>query len=115
MFYVVGDGSEGPKRDPYARELQTPFPSECIIRSSDFPWHDCGFVTPAFHDFVIYQLHVGTFFTPNLPAKGGRFSTSRRKIPISGGSWRDGASADADPGVSDGVQPRIQRHRLLLA
>ena len=26
MFYVVGEGSEGPKRDPYARELQTPFP-----------------------------------------------------------------------------------------
>ena len=30
LFYVVGEGSEGPKRDPYARELQTPFPSECI-------------------------------------------------------------------------------------
>ena len=81
MFYVVGDGSEGPKRDPYARELQAPFPSECIIRSSDFPWHDCGFVTPAFHDFVIYQLHVGTFFTPNLPAKGGTFLDVARKIP----------------------------------
>jgi 1,4-alpha-glucan branching enzyme len=23
MFYVVGEGSEGPKRDPYARELET--------------------------------------------------------------------------------------------
>ena len=37
MFYVVGDGSEGPKRDPYARELQTPFPSDCIIRDDRFP------------------------------------------------------------------------------
>ena len=37
MFYVVGDGSEGPKRDPYARELQAPFPSECIIRSCGLP------------------------------------------------------------------------------
>ena len=35
MFYVVGDGSEGPKRDPYARELQTPFPSDCIIRPTE--------------------------------------------------------------------------------
>jgi 1,4-alpha-glucan branching enzyme len=85
MFYVVGDGSEGPKRDPYARELQTPFPSECIIRSSDFPWHDCGYVTPAFHDFVIYQLHVGTFFTPNLPAKGGTFLDVACKIPYLAG------------------------------
>ena len=81
MFYVVGEGSEGPKRDPYARELQTPFPSECIIRRRDFPWHDSGFVTPQFHDFVIYQLHVGTFFTPNLPLKGGTFLDVARKLP----------------------------------
>src|SRR5262245_41455314 len=40
MFSVVGDGSEGPKRDPFARELQTPFPSECIVRHADFPWHE---------------------------------------------------------------------------
>jgi 1,4-alpha-glucan branching enzyme len=81
MFYVVGDGSEGPKRDPYARELQTPFPSDCIIREIDFPWHDTGYVTPQFHDFIIYQLHVGTFFTPNLPAKAGTFLDVTRKIP----------------------------------
>ena len=81
MFYVVGDGSEGPKRDPYARELEAPFPSECIIRCADFPWHESGFVTPAFQDLVIYQLHVGAFFTPNLPAKGGTFLDVARKIP----------------------------------
>ena len=81
MFYVVGDGGEGPKRDPYARELQTPFPSECIIRKTDFPWHETGYVTPRFHNFVIYQLHVGTFFTPNLPKKGGTFLDVARKIP----------------------------------
>jgi 1,4-alpha-glucan branching enzyme len=73
MFYVVGEGSEGPKRDPYARELEAPFPSECIVRKTDFPWHDSGYVTPPFHEFVLYQLHVGTFFTPNLPHKGGTF------------------------------------------
>ena len=81
MFYVVGEGSEGPKRDPYARELETPFPSDCIIRTTDFPWHEGGYVTPRFHDFVIYQLHVGTFFTPNLPGKGGTFLDVARKIP----------------------------------
>jgi 1,4-alpha-glucan branching enzyme len=81
MFYVVGEGGEGPKRDPYARELQTPFPSDCIIRRPDFPWHEGGYVTPRFPDFVIYQLHVGTFFTPNLPRKGGTFLDVARKIP----------------------------------
>lgn len=81
MFYVVGEGSKGPKRDPYARELETPFPSECIIRESDFPWHENSFVTPPFHEFVIYQLHVGTFFTPRLPNKAGTFLDVALKIP----------------------------------
>jgi 1,4-alpha-glucan branching enzyme len=81
LFYVVGAGGEGPKRDPYARELQTPFPSDCIVRQTDFPWHDTGFVTPQFHNFVLYQLHVGTFFTPNVPQKGGTFLDVARKVP----------------------------------
>src|SRR5262245_52710907 len=36
LFYVTGAGSEGPKRDPYARELAIPFPSKCVIRGTDF-------------------------------------------------------------------------------
>ena len=39
-FFVVGDGGAGPKRDPFARELATPFPSDCVIRKTDFPWHE---------------------------------------------------------------------------
>ena len=81
MFYVVGEGGEGPKRDPYARELETPFPGDCIVRSADFPWRNTGFSTPDFSDVVIYQLHVGTFYTPNLPNKGGTFLDVARKVP----------------------------------
>ena len=81
LYYVVGDGGEGPKRDPYARELETPFPSDCIVRKTDFPWHETGFVTPQFQDFVIYQLHTGVYFTPNLPRKAGTFLDVARKIP----------------------------------
>src|SRR5712671_2358591 len=74
MFYVVGDDAhEGPKRDPYARELIKPFPSECLVGDPDFPWHDVGFRTPRFEDFIIYQLHVGVFYAPNLPNKAGTF------------------------------------------
>lgn len=81
MFYVVGDGGEGLKRDPYARELETPFPGACVVRSSDFPWHESGYRTPRFEDFLIYQLHVGTFYTPNLPRQGGTFLDVARKLP----------------------------------
>ena len=66
-FYVVGTGSEGYKRDPYARELANeaaaPFP-ECaaVVRSAEsYPWHDAEFKTPEFGDMVVYQLHIGTY------------------------------------------------------
>lgn len=80
-FYVVGEGSQGPKRDPFARELETPFPSDCVVRHADFPWRDRGYRTPAFHDLVVYQLHVGAFFTPHLPRKAGTFLDVARKVP----------------------------------
>src|ERR1700721_631838 len=63
-FWVVGPGSSGYKRDPYARELATdaPFPNgSCIIRSANaYPWHDAAFVTPDFTNMIIYQAHIGT-------------------------------------------------------
>ena len=80
-FWVVGAGGTGFKRDPYARELATPFPSDCIVREPDFPWHETGYWTPPFADFVIYQLHVGAFFAPNLPRRTGTFLDVARKIP----------------------------------
>lgn len=81
LFHVVGAGSTGAKRDPYARELQTPFPGRCVVREPDFPWHETGYRTPRFEDFLIYQLHVGSFFTPNLPRKAGTFLDVARKLP----------------------------------
>ena len=75
-FYLDGPGGHGFKRDPYARDLtiQPPFPDcNCIIHDSTlFPWHDQGFVPPAFNELVIYQLHIGTFFIKQ-GNPGGKF------------------------------------------
>jgi 1,4-alpha-glucan branching enzyme len=64
-FLVVGVGSTGLKRDPYARELAKDqrFPDcGCVIRSGvDYPWHDNAFVTPDFSNMIIYQVHIGTY------------------------------------------------------
>src|SRR5437870_5106924 len=57
-FWITGPAGPGWKRDPYARELREPNWS-CVVRATDFPWHETGFRTPEFHNFVIYQLHVG--------------------------------------------------------
>jgi 1,4-alpha-glucan branching enzyme len=64
-FYVVGTGSEGFKRDPYARELElNGYPDcNCIVRNlTEYPWHDGAFRPPAFSDLIFYQFHIGAFY-----------------------------------------------------
>lgn len=73
-FFVVGTGSSGYKRDPYAREIarDAAFPEcGCIIRSANaYPWHDAAFVTLDFSNMIVYQLHVGTYATATTGATG---------------------------------------------
>ncbi|HTI70261.1 MAG TPA: alpha amylase C-terminal domain-containing protein [Candidatus Limnocylindria bacterium] len=76
-FYVVGEGSEGYKRDPYARELTRnpayPF-CHCILQDPrSWTWHDEGYHPPGFNDLIIYQLHVGVFNGPNRPTRVAKF------------------------------------------
>ena len=78
-FYVVGRGTAGYKRDPWARERLGN--GNCLIRSSAaYPWHDHGFEPPAFNDMVIYQLHVGSFYR-HSGTGDGTFLDVVEKIP----------------------------------
>jgi len=74
-FFVTGAGSQGYKRDPYARELcvDPPFPHcNCVLRGATaFPWSDSSFVTPDYSNSIVYQLHVGTY----APEQPGAMST----------------------------------------
>ena len=82
-FFVDGNGSTGPKRDPYARELATDaaFPTcSCLIRSTSFPWHDAAFVTPDFSNMIVYQIHVGTYHI-TTPGKRSTFLDVVARIP----------------------------------
>jgi 1,4-alpha-glucan branching enzyme len=83
-FWVVGEGSSGYKRDPYARELapKSAFPN-CfsILRASDaYPWHDGGFRTPDFSDMIVYQVHIGTYAVQK-PGLASNFLDVCGKIP----------------------------------
>jgi 1,4-alpha-glucan branching enzyme len=92
-FYVVGSGSKGYKRDPYARELSVdpPFPhANCFIRSAAlYPWHDGSFVTPGYSNMIVYQLLKGS-------QPGWRFSGCDRKDRIPSGAWDQCSSTHAD-------------------
>ncbi len=82
-FWIVGEGSSGLKRDPYARELAPNGFPDCrsILRASDaYPWHDAGFRTPDFSDMVIYQLHIGTYAI-RTPGVTSNFLDVVGKIP----------------------------------
>lgn len=74
-FYVVGHGTEGPKRDPYARELENRWPDPaCIVRRRDsYPWQDGGWRPPDFRDLIVYQFHVGTFYGPRREQRVAKF------------------------------------------
>lgn len=74
-FWIEGKGSSGPKRDPYARELEAVWPNPaCIVRAANaYPWQDWTWHTPAFNELVIYQLHVGTFFGLNRGPRVAKF------------------------------------------
>lgn len=76
-FHVVGAGSQGPKRDPYARELTTDpaYPlSNCIVRDpAGYPWHDNDWRAPAFNDLIVYQFHIGTFHGPDRESRVAKF------------------------------------------
>jgi 1,4-alpha-glucan branching enzyme len=88
LFWIRGPetGTEGFKRDPYARELGTHplFPNcPCLLREAHaFPWHDAGWQPPAFRELIIYQLHVGVFWGVNLQApRYGKFLDVIARIP----------------------------------
>jgi 1,4-alpha-glucan branching enzyme len=68
-FYVVGPGSRGYKRDPYAREIAPPLWNCVVSAPSAFPWHDAGFHPPAHEELIIYQFHIGVFYA--VDAYGG--------------------------------------------
>jgi 1,4-alpha-glucan branching enzyme len=82
-YFIAGAGDTGYKRDPYARSIADtpPWPaSNCnVTRPETFPWHDQDYRTPAFSELVLYQLHVGAFYSTDehgvdlRRARPGRF------------------------------------------
>lgn len=85
-FFVTGHGSSGYNRDPYARELSydaAPHPfCNCVVRNPDlYPWHDAAFRTPDFNNLIIYQLHVGSFWSPQGGQQPGRFLDVVERLP----------------------------------
>jgi len=86
IFFVHGPGTSGEKRDPRARELtrEPPFPdSRCIVTRSDaYSWHDAGFVRPQFGDLILYQLHIGAYWSTDRDGSDRRADRPGRFLDL---------------------------------
>ncbi|MBA7470081.1 1,4-alpha-glucan branching enzyme GlgB [subsurface metagenome] len=81
-YWVVGRGSSGFKRDPYARELEGVFWNCVICDPQAYPWHDAGFRPPAFEELIIYQFHVGTYYATDDRGADRRSSHGARFLDV---------------------------------
>src|SRR3954463_1429327 len=81
-FHVAGTGTQGLKRDPYARELTHQWPDpDCVLRSaSSFPWQDGNWKAPDFRDLIVYQFHIGTWFGPDRENRVAKFLDVLQRI-----------------------------------
>ncbi|HUO97237.1 MAG TPA: alpha amylase C-terminal domain-containing protein [Rhizomicrobium sp.] len=81
LYWVVGNGGFGLKRDPRARELSVApaYPdSNCLVcRPQSYPWHDAGFRAPEFRDLILYQLHIGVFYGVDAQGNDKRRSIAK--------------------------------------
>jgi 1,4-alpha-glucan branching enzyme len=73
-------GNELWKNDPYAREL-TSSAGNSVIADPDFAWDTLAYTTPLWNEWVIYEVHVGTFaFDPASPSGRGTFQSLISKL-----------------------------------
>ncbi len=78
--YVIWNGDMKLLRnDPYAKEL-TSSAGNTIITGADFVWDDDDFNMPSWNELVIYEIHVGTFNTPQRDMPGN-LKSATKKIP----------------------------------
>lgn len=84
-FWVEGPYGRGPRRDPWARELEWFGYPHCdgILRDPhSYPWASAGFVPPAFHELSLYQVHVGTYFATDVAGNDERLTRSGRFLDV---------------------------------
>jgi 1,4-alpha-glucan branching enzyme len=72
------DGQELTRNDPYAREV-THSAGNSLVHDPGFDWGDDHFEMPAWNELVIYELHVGTFYSTD-PSRPGTFLDAIEKL-----------------------------------
>ena len=60
-FHVAGPDGAATRIDPYARAVTNSVGNGIVTDPAAFDWEGDEFATPAWHELVIYEMHLGTF------------------------------------------------------
>lgn len=78
--YLIVNGAQRLQRtDPYARQLTSSI-GNSLITSREYDWGDDHFELPPFNELVLYEIHIGTFYT-KVPGAPGDFYAAAEKMP----------------------------------
>ena len=79
-FRLTGAGGQQlSKIDPYARRVTSSVGNGVVYDHAEFDWQGDDFAAPPMDDLVIYELHIGSFFTED-PKRPGTFALAFSKF-----------------------------------
>ncbi|MDQ3064877.1 MAG: alpha-amylase family glycosyl hydrolase [bacterium] len=77
-YVIHTDNGELFKNDPRSLQLTTTA-GNSVLTDTTFDWEGDDFAAPPQHKTVIYELHIGTFFRPDLSVQG-TFASATEKL-----------------------------------
>ncbi|CAG0927886.1 1,4-alpha-glucan branching enzyme [Thermoflexales bacterium] len=78
-FVIINGDQKLERIDPYARQVTHSTGNGVIYDASGFDWQADHFELPPHNELVIYEMHIGSFFT-EVEGKPGGFDTVLEKI-----------------------------------
>lgn len=78
-YLIVNNGKELERIDPYAREVTNSVGNGVIYDHGRFDWEGDDFRMPAHNEAVIYEMHVGSFYTDE-EGKPGDFDLVLKRL-----------------------------------
>jgi 1,4-alpha-glucan branching enzyme len=79
QYLIINGEQRLYRRDPYARQVTNSSGNSVIYDPAAFDWQGDDFTLPPFNELVIYEMHVGSFFTEG-DGKAGEFSDAEEKF-----------------------------------
>ena len=76
-FHLTNGDNQFDRVDPYARQVTNSVGNGVIYDHGAFDWGGVGFHCPPHNELVIYEAHIGSFFTEGGP---GNFESATDKI-----------------------------------